>query len=81
MNDLKFWIAFSYLPEIGSSRFRKLLNYFKNLELAWKANINEFKEAGKHKVEFSGDRFGSGIYFYTIKAAGFSKTLKMMLLK
>jgi len=46
MNDLKFWIAFSYLPEIGSSRFRKLLNYFKNLELAWKANINEFKEAG-----------------------------------
>jgi len=43
--------------------------------------INEFKEAGKHKVEFSGKQFGSGIYFYTIKAAGFSKTLKMMLLK
>jgi DNA processing protein len=44
--DLKYWIAFSYLPEIGSNRFRKLLNYFKSLELAWKAGANELKEAG-----------------------------------
>ncbi|MBI4652993.1 DNA-protecting protein DprA [Candidatus Kuenenbacteria bacterium] len=46
MSDLKYWIAFSYLPEIGSSRFRKFLNYFKNLELAWKASANELKETG-----------------------------------
>ncbi|MEK7167153.1 MAG: DNA-processing protein DprA [Patescibacteria group bacterium] len=47
--DLKYWIAFSYLPEIGSARFRKLLNYFKNLELAWQANANELEKAGLEK--------------------------------
>lgn len=49
MNDLKYWIAFSYLPEIGSNRFRKLLNYFKNLEFAWEANVNELEKAGIEK--------------------------------
>ncbi|MBZ0199337.1 MAG: T9SS type A sorting domain-containing protein [Ignavibacteriaceae bacterium] len=43
--------------------------------------VNGFTEAGKHKVEFSGSEFGSGIYFYTIHAGSFSKTLKMMLIK
>ncbi len=43
--------------------------------------VNGFTEAGKHKVEFSGSQFGSGIYFYTIRAGSFSKTLKMLLIK
>ncbi|PKL72699.1 DNA-protecting protein DprA [Candidatus Kuenenbacteria bacterium HGW-Kuenenbacteria-1] len=46
MNDLKYWVAFSYLSEIGSARFQKLLNYFKSLEKAWTAGVSELEKAG-----------------------------------
>jgi hypothetical protein len=49
--------------------------------------VDEFKEAGKHSVEFNslsasgGQGLGSGVYFYTIRANDFRSTKKMMLIK
>jgi carboxypeptidase T len=47
--------------------------------------VNEFKEAGKHSVEFSVDSYegkiGSGVYFYTLKSGSFTQTRKMIVLK
>ncbi|MCH8285652.1 T9SS type A sorting domain-containing protein [candidate division KSB1 bacterium] len=37
--------------------------------------------AGEHSVRFNGDNFASGIYFYRIRAAGFTGTKKMLLVK
>ena len=36
---------------------------------------------GNHTVDFNASNLTSGIYFYTLKTDGFSKTMKMMLLK
>jgi len=46
-----------------------------------KSLVNELKSAGYHTIEFNGSGLSSGIYFYTIKADGFLKTLKMSLVK
>lgn len=43
--------------------------------------VNEFKEAGKHSIEFDASDLGSGIYFYTITAVNFTSTKKMTLIK
>ena len=36
---------------------------------------------GWHSVTFNGENLSSGLYFYTIKAGGFSQTKKMLLVK
>lgn len=43
--------------------------------------VNEYQQSGNHSKEFSANGFNSGVYFYTIKAGGFSATKKMILLK
>ena len=43
--------------------------------------LNELQTSGKHTVEFNGNKFSSGIYFYTITAGDFSEAKKMLLLK
>ena len=43
--------------------------------------INEVKEAGTFEVEFDGSDLTSGIYFYTLKAGGYTNTKKMSLIK
>jgi hypothetical protein len=45
--------------------------------------LNDFREAGNHKVNFEASKFGlsSGIYFYTLTANGFIQTKSMLLLK
>jgi myo-inositol-hexaphosphate 3-phosphohydrolase len=42
---------------------------------------NEQKSAGDFEVEFNGDRFTSGIYFYQLKAGEFTQTKRMVMLK
>ena len=42
---------------------------------------NEQKAAGDFEVEFNGDRFTSGIYFYQLKAGEFTQTKRMVMLK
>jgi len=43
--------------------------------------VNEFKQAGKHAVEFNASAFASGVYFYRLEAGTFTDTKKMLLVK
>jgi len=43
--------------------------------------VNDSMEAGSHTVTFDGANLAAGVYFYTVKAGEFSKTMKMTLLK
>jgi len=43
--------------------------------------VNKNMKTGIHQVTFDAAKFSSGIYFYRLKAKGFSKVKKMMLLK
>ena len=43
--------------------------------------VNEVKPAGNYEVEFDGGELASGIYFYRLKAGGFTQTRKAILLK
>ena len=40
-----------------------------------------FMNAGSHSVVWDASDFSAGVYFYTVKSGGFSKTMKMTLLK
>lgn len=63
MNDLKYWLALSQFYKFGPIKFKKLKNYFSNIENAYKATIKDYIHAGieekiaeefiifKHKVE------------------------------
>uniref|UniRef100_A0A7V2ZME3 M28 family peptidase n=1 Tax=Ignavibacterium album TaxID=591197 RepID=A0A7V2ZME3_9BACT len=43
--------------------------------------VNEYKEAGKYKIEFDASNIPSGIYYYKISAGSFSDVKKMMVIK
>ena len=43
--------------------------------------VNNTLQAGNHTVTFDGANLAAGVYFYTVKASDFSKTMKMTLLK
>ncbi|MFC1607428.1 T9SS type A sorting domain-containing protein [Candidatus Latescibacterota bacterium] len=42
---------------------------------------NDFMSAGSHSVTWDAAGYSAGIYFYTVKAGDFSKTMKMSLIK
>jgi len=43
--------------------------------------VNDFKSAGNYSVVWDSSGLSAGVYFYTVKAGGFAKTIKMTLLK
>jgi len=43
--------------------------------------INEELAPGNYEIDFEGNKFPSGVYFYQLKAGAFSATKKMMILK
>jgi hypothetical protein len=43
--------------------------------------VNAEMKAGVHAINFNGDQFASGVYFYSVKANGFQSVKKMMLVK
>ncbi|OGY41826.1 MAG: DNA protecting protein DprA [Candidatus Buchananbacteria bacterium RBG_13_36_9] len=45
-NDLKYWIAISQFAKIGAARFKKLYNYFPDMQSAWAANLLELRQSG-----------------------------------
>ncbi|MFH1233842.1 MAG: DNA-processing protein DprA [Patescibacteria group bacterium] len=46
MNDLKYWVGLNNFSKFGPVRFKRIRQYFPNLENAFKANSNELKRAG-----------------------------------
>jgi hypothetical protein len=46
-----------------------------------KTLVDEFREAGKHSVQFNANNRASGIYFYRIQSGSFVETKKMILLR
>ena len=43
--------------------------------------VNNEQNAGRHKIEFSGGKLNSGIYFYRLKANNYLEVKKMLLVK
>lgn len=43
--------------------------------------VNEEKEPGRYTIEFDGNKFASGIYFYRMESLNYSNTKKLILLK
>ncbi len=43
--------------------------------------VNEYKAAGNYSIEFDGNNFSSGVYFYRIHSGNFIDTKKLILLK
>ena len=46
MDDVKFWVALSRLPNLGTVKFRLLEAHFRSLEDAWIAGLGELQAAG-----------------------------------
>lgn len=46
MDELKYWVALSTIPQLGTVRFRRLESYFGNLEHAWRAGASQLRDAG-----------------------------------
>ena len=44
--DLKYWLAISQFAKIGAARFKKLYNYFPNMQSAWTAGLLELQKSG-----------------------------------
>lgn len=49
----KYFNGFNLIGGIGPVSFKKLLNHFKSLEYAWKANQNKFEDSGLNKNTIS----------------------------
>ncbi|MEO8209698.1 MAG: choice-of-anchor B family protein [bacterium] len=46
-----------------------------------KTFVNDIQSTGSYSVEFNGDGFASGIYYYSIEAGSYKETKKMILVK
>lgn len=45
MSDIRYWLGFNLVPRIGPVRLRALLAYFKDIELAWRADAASLRAA------------------------------------
>lgn len=57
------------------------LKVYDNLGNEVSVLLNEYRQAGEHRISFDGTNLSSGVYFYRLEAAGTSKTGRMVLLK
>lgn len=45
-NELKYWVAFARIPQIGRVRIKRLEEHFGALQNAWGAGLTELRTAG-----------------------------------
>ena len=69
-------VSFSFPVEV-----RAKIDVYNNLGQKVMKIANRNLSAGTHSLEFDASNLSSGIYFYKIETADFSKTIKMMFLK
>jgi len=50
MSDVRYWLGFSLIPQIGPASMRRLLNYFDDLEAAWQANAATLSAVGLRRL-------------------------------
>jgi DNA processing protein len=50
VNDDKYWLGFSLVPEIGPKRLAHLLNWFGDLPAAWTAREGQLKQCGLDRL-------------------------------
>ncbi len=50
-NDLKYWVAFSKIENIGPQKMKLLKSYFPNMEAAWQASATEYQAAGLYPCD------------------------------
>jgi len=66
--------------ELGIKNFVDLKTYnIAGREVA--TLVNDIMPEGKHAVEFNATDLPSGVYFYTLKAGEFEKTLRMVVVR
>lgn len=53
LSNIKYWLGFSLIPEIGPKRLAALLNYFDSLPDAWHASESQLVQAGLEKQAIS----------------------------
>jgi DNA processing protein len=44
--DVRYWVGFNKVPGIGAARLQALLDYFGDLETAWRAHSHDLQQAG-----------------------------------
>ncbi len=49
MTDIRYWIGFNLIPQIGPIKIRRLLDHFGDLTIAWTADSFELVKAGLDK--------------------------------
>jgi DNA processing protein len=49
LEDIRYWIGFNQVQGIGATRLRALLDYFGDLETAWRAEVHDLQQAGLDK--------------------------------
>ena len=79
MNDLKYWVALSFIPQLGAARFRRLESYFGDLEHAWRAGESQLRHAGldsrsAQEVVAGRQRLDPDDVMAALKAAGVTAT-------
>jgi DNA processing protein len=51
--DVRYWVGFNKVSGIGAARLRALLDYFGDLETAWRASSHDLQQAGLDKRSLS----------------------------
>ncbi|MBI2418796.1 MAG: T9SS type A sorting domain-containing protein [Ignavibacteriales bacterium] len=57
------------------------IKMYNNIGVEVKSLVSGFQSAGTHSLQVDASNLASGIYFYTMKAPGFSATKKMIIMK
>lgn len=52
-DDLKFWNAVNSTGFIGPKKFKKLINFFSDMETAWHASYSELKQSGLEEKDIT----------------------------
>uniref|UniRef100_UPI0025B88478 T9SS type A sorting domain-containing protein n=1 Tax=Ignavibacterium sp. TaxID=2651167 RepID=UPI0025B88478 len=68
----------SWQSPVGSHQTLKIYDVLGN-EVA--TLVDEYREAGRHKVEFDASSLASGVYIYKLTAGSFTSSKKMMVIK